>query len=509
MSANAGGGDPFYTGAGAGKWESFLGTSIASPDWAAMTALINASTSTTACDTPPGDATWGSVGFLNPALYSLAGSTPSDFNDITAAGNNDMTGNNGGDYPTTTGFDLATGLGSPVAANLAQSLCPRTPITVTVSGSQTYGSGSPTFNASDTAPGGVTVSGTLSCPSVNGGTAISSALVVGSYTIDAAQCTGLTDSDPTGYVIQYTGSSGDFTVAKDSTTTSLGVSPGTEPYGQEDQAIFTVTVSTTNGEELPETDDVDVDAGATTLCIAHVAPHSGGGQGACTPTSATALFAGSYTVTADYGGDSDLTGSPSSTAFVVSLVLTAPPLPDPSWEMPYTTTITATGAAPGVVTFSEVGALPMGIGLSPSGVLSGIATDKTQIGQSFPFTVTAEGPDSATGSQNYTITLKSPCGAGLTPYFVTASSHTGNFLALFCTNSAGTGAYTQFSTSYVVEIKGTRLGFGHALSHPLLGLRYQPGRDGATERCLQHLPRDGTGAGQGRHLHAVVEDPPP
>ena len=119
------------------------------------------------------------------------------------------------------------------------------------------------------------------------------------------------------------------------------------------------------------------------------------------------------------------------------------------------TTITATGAAPGVVTFSEVGNLPTGITLSPSGVLAGIATDKTQIGQSFPFTVTANGPNSATGSQNYTITLLSPCGAGLTPYFVTASSRTGNFLGLFCTNSAGTGAYTQYSTSYVVQVKGT------------------------------------------------------
>jgi hypothetical protein len=26
---------------------------------------------------------------------------------------------------------------------------------------------------------------------------------------------------------------------------------------------------------------------------------------------------------------------------------------------------------------------------------------------------------------------------------------------LFCTNSAGTGTYTQYSTSYVVQVKGT------------------------------------------------------
>jgi subtilase family serine protease len=144
------GGDGVFTGAPHRAGRVLSGTSLASPTWAAMTALINASTSTSACDTPPKDVTWGSVGFLNPALYQLATSTPSDFNDITATGNNDMTGTNSGAYPTTVGYDMATGLGSPVAANLAQSLCPRTPITVTVSGSQTYNSSSPTFSQTTT-----------------------------------------------------------------------------------------------------------------------------------------------------------------------------------------------------------------------------------------------------------------------------------------------------------------------------------------------------------------------
>ncbi len=457
VSANAGDVYTFFTGASGkpGNWSGWLGTSISSPDWAAMTALINASTSTSECNTPPGDTSFGSVGFLNPALYSLATGTPGDFNDITATGNNDMTGTNSGDYPTTVGYDMATGLGSPVAANLAQSLCPRTPITVQVSGSQSYGSTSPTFSQTNNAPAGVIVSGTVSCPSVNGGTAIAASLAVGSYTIDPAQCTGITDSEPLDYVIEYAGSSGDFTVSKDTTDTLLTVTPGTEPYGQENSATFTVSVVTTNGEELPETDDVAVQVGGTTVCTAVVFPVSGGGSGTCSPSSGTAVLAGSYTASADYGGDSDLAGSPSSTSFVVSLVLTSPPLPDPTWEMPYSTTITATGAAPGVVTFSEVGALPTGVGLSTSGVLNGIPTGKTQIGQTFPFTVTAKGPNGAMGSQSYSITLQSPCGTGLTPYFMTASSNTGDFLGLFCANSAGTGSYTQFSTSYVVEVKGT------------------------------------------------------
>jgi hypothetical protein len=120
--------------------------------------------------------------------------------------------------------------------------------------------------------------------------------------------------------------------------------------------------------------------------------------------------------------------------FTVNLALTAPPRPTPEWEMPYTTTITATGAAPGPVTFSELGTLPTGLTLSPSGVLSGTPTNKSQIGQTFIFTVTADGPDSATGSQIYCITLKSPCGTG---------------------HGAGSGTYTQYSLSYVVLITGT------------------------------------------------------
>jgi hypothetical protein len=97
----------------------------------------------------------------------------------------------------------------------------------------------------------VTVSGTLSCPSVNGGTAISSSLAVGSYTIDAPSAPASPTRSRSATSSYYVGSSGDFTVAKDSTKTTLGVSSGSEPYGHEKLAIFTVSVATTNGEELP------------------------------------------------------------------------------------------------------------------------------------------------------------------------------------------------------------------------------------------------------------------
>lgn len=95
-----------------GGWEDWGGTSFASPLWAALVALSDASR---ACD---GE----SVGFANPTLYSIAGSDSSAFNDITS-GNNDITGANGGLYPALTGYDMATGLGSPNGATLPSQLC--------------------------------------------------------------------------------------------------------------------------------------------------------------------------------------------------------------------------------------------------------------------------------------------------------------------------------------------------------------------------------------------------
>jgi uncharacterized repeat protein (TIGR01451 family) len=79
------------------------------------------------------------------------------------------------------------------------------PITVTVTGSQTYG-GSPTFSY----PATLGVSGTATCTTVNGGTSIAPTLATGgSYTIDGTSCSGL--STDTSHSISYVG--GAFSVA--------------------------------------------------------------------------------------------------------------------------------------------------------------------------------------------------------------------------------------------------------------------------------------------------------
>ena len=96
-----------------GSWGGIGGTSASAPLWAALVALGNAST---ACNGTP-------IGFLNPSLYSVAGSDYANaFNDVST-GNNDITGTLGGLFMAGPGYDMASGLGTPTGAALTTALC--------------------------------------------------------------------------------------------------------------------------------------------------------------------------------------------------------------------------------------------------------------------------------------------------------------------------------------------------------------------------------------------------
>ncbi|MCZ4499094.1 MAG: hypothetical protein JWQ74_1647 [Marmoricola sp.] len=95
------------------------------------------------------------------------------------------------------------------------------PTTVTVTGSQTYGSTSPVFSAVTNVPGLTATSAT--CTKVSGAT-IDAALSAGSHALDASTCTA-TLSDP-GYSATY---AGQFTVAKKPVTVTA--SAGSMTYG--------------------------------------------------------------------------------------------------------------------------------------------------------------------------------------------------------------------------------------------------------------------------------------
>ena len=94
-----------------GFWQPIGGTSAATPTWASLLALAEASS----------DCAGAPLGFLNPLLYGAASSDYSaDFNDITS-GNNSYDGVTG--YSAGTGYDMASGLGSPKGTALTATIC--------------------------------------------------------------------------------------------------------------------------------------------------------------------------------------------------------------------------------------------------------------------------------------------------------------------------------------------------------------------------------------------------
>jgi protocatechuate 3,4-dioxygenase beta subunit len=89
------------------------------------------------------------------------------------------------------------------------------PVTVNVSGTQTYG-GSATFTYT-TAPSGVTVS-SLTCTEVGSATPINSSLAAGSYTVLGSSCSAGANAD---YSFSFTGVSGGFVVGQEAQTITM------------------------------------------------------------------------------------------------------------------------------------------------------------------------------------------------------------------------------------------------------------------------------------------------
>ncbi len=119
------------------------GTSLSTPIWAAIAALINQARST---------AGQGKIGLLGPAIFPLAGTGA--FTDITSGTN--------GSYNSGPGYDLCTGLGSPNVTNLIAALTSVTPPSTFFSPS------TPTVGASVQAPASVVEGGSTVTMSVSG-----------------------------------------------------------------------------------------------------------------------------------------------------------------------------------------------------------------------------------------------------------------------------------------------------------------------------------------------------
>jgi subtilase family serine protease len=108
---------------GDGESGEFGGTSCAAPLWAAFTALVNEQGVQNARS---------SVGFLNPALYTLGlgSSYAATFHDITVG--NDTNASIKNEFFAVAGYDLCTGWGTPNGTNLINALAPSatTPVVV-------------------------------------------------------------------------------------------------------------------------------------------------------------------------------------------------------------------------------------------------------------------------------------------------------------------------------------------------------------------------------------------
>jgi uncharacterized protein YjbI with pentapeptide repeats len=138
-----------------------------------------------------------------------------------------------------------TNIGGTATSNVATLHVVKTPITVMVSGSQSFG-GSPTFTTTDdSAIVGGSVSGVLSCASAIDGhgtnppPAIDTSLQVGSYTVIGLTCGGLFPADPANYSVRYFGVLGGYVVSPATITVNVKGSQlfgGTPTFQETDDA---------------------------------------------------------------------------------------------------------------------------------------------------------------------------------------------------------------------------------------------------------------------------------
>jgi Pro-kumamolisin, activation domain len=105
--------DNIYVTYGSGTNGIYGGTSCAAPLWAGFTALVNQQAAS--LGSPP-------VGFINPAVYALGGSTnyAPCFHDISTGSN--TWGGSPDQYYAVPGYDLCTGWGTPTGTNLIAAL---------------------------------------------------------------------------------------------------------------------------------------------------------------------------------------------------------------------------------------------------------------------------------------------------------------------------------------------------------------------------------------------------
>jgi hypothetical protein len=223
-----------------------------------------------------------------------------------------------GSYPVSVAYEGDVDLGGSSSSSLSKLIVTKDTTLTTVSKSPTsvtYGNESASVfsvtvatHYGESVPDGEAVTttvGSVPCKVVlksDKGTCTfaNTAMAVGSYVVSANY----------GGDANLSGSSGTslskLIVTKDTTLTAVSELPTSVTYGNESASVFSVTVTTHSGEVVPGSESATVHVGSAN-CTAPLA----GGKGTCTIGN-TALAVGTYSVSANYGGDVNLSSSSGS-----------------------------------------------------------------------------------------------------------------------------------------------------------------------------------------------------
>jgi uncharacterized protein (TIGR03437 family) len=326
--------DYYYIMTG-GKLVGEGGTSVSTPVFAGIVALLNQYVVTNKAQSKPG------VGNINPTLYHLAQSAPNAFHDITV-GNNMVPCTQGTPdcgaslefgYSAGAGYDLATGLGSVDVYNLVTqwSGTPAIGTTTSVTANPTsiLATGSTTLAATVSAgAGSATPTGSVFFTLGSGGAVLATANLSGSGAVATAvvrvygtQLAPGNNSITASYggATGFGASSGSVTVSvsvpSTSTTTTVAANPTSISAGG--STALTATVRAASGSTAP-TGSVSFTLGSKSLGAANLSV-SGSTATASLTVNASQLTVGNNTITASYGASNGFSASSGSVTVSVSI----------------------------------------------------------------------------------------------------------------------------------------------------------------------------------------------
>jgi uncharacterized protein (TIGR03437 family) len=311
------------------------GTSVSTPVFAGIVALLNQYVVANKAQSKPG------LGNINPTLYHLAASAPSAFHDITTGdnivpceqGTPDCPAAGQFGYSAGPGYDLATGLGSVDVYNLVTqwSGTPAIASTTTVTANPTsiLTTGSTTLTATVSAgTGSATPSGSVFFTLGSGGAVLATANLSGSGAVATAAVRvfgtqlALGNNSITasyGGVTGFGASSGSATVSVSvpatSTTTTVTANPTSITAGG--STALTATVKASSGSTAP-TGSVAFALGSKSLGVINLSG-SGGTATALLTVNASQLTAGNNTITASYGASNGFSASSGSVTVTLSV----------------------------------------------------------------------------------------------------------------------------------------------------------------------------------------------